>query len=144
MTGKKPRKNKKTPSKRTITMRRREAQSFTLRMAGENFQSIADIVGYADPSGAFRAFNRALDRLIIEEPNEMRLLELSRLDAVQIETYRQAEEGQLSAVDRLLKIQERRSKLMGLDTPVQVEVAGKDGGPVQVREVRIELSGDDV
>lgn len=143
MPRKKPSKRKKTPSKRTITMMRKESESFTLRMAGASYQQIADQVGYADPSGAYRAFNRALSRIIMEEPDEMRLLELSRLDRIQIEIYRNATQGQLGAVDRYLKIAERRAKLMGIDAAERVEHAGIGGGPIQVREVIIRGPADD-
>ena len=98
------------------------------------------------PSGqtiAYRAFNRALSRIIMEEPDEMRLLELSRLDRIQIEIYRNATQGQLGAVDRYLKIAERRAKLMGIDAAERVEHAGIGGGPIQVREVIIRGPADD-
>ena len=143
MTRKKTSKSKKTPSKRQMTMLRKETESFTLRMAGASYQQIADQVGYADPSGAYRAFNRALNRIIMEEPDEMRLLELSRLDRIQIEIYRNATQGQLGAVDRYLKIAERRAKLMGIDAAERIEHGGIGGGPIQVKEVVIREPSDD-
>ena len=143
MTRKKTSKSKKTPSKRQMTMLRKETESFTLRMAGASYQQIADQVGYADPSGAYRAFNRALNRIIMEEPDEMRLLELSRLDRIQIEIYRNATQGQLGAVDRYLKIAERRAKLMGIDAAERIEHGGIGGGPIQVKEVIIRGPSDD-
>ncbi len=135
-------KNKKTPSKKQIAMMERENVVFTLRMSGAGYQQIADATDYADASGAFRAFQRALDRLVMEAPEEARLLELVRLDRVQVETYRMAQQGQLGAVDRFLKIQERRAKYMGIDAPVEHEISGPGGGPIQITEVIIELEDD--
>ncbi len=118
---KKSGKTSKTPSKRQLTMWRKEAQTFTLRMAGAGYERIAQIVGYADASGAYRAFHRALARLIIDEPNEQRLLELSRLDAIQIPIFERAQRGDIEAIDTYLKIANRRAKLIGLDAPTKVE-----------------------
>ena len=42
----------------------------------------------------------------------------------------------LSAVDRLLKISERRSKLLGLDAPKRTELSGPEGGDIPITEVR--------
>lgn len=40
------------------------------------------------------------------------------------------------AIDRLLKIQERRSKLLGADAPVRAEVTHNTGVEIQVNEIR--------
>ncbi len=109
-------------SKKQIEMAIKENQTFTLRMAGANYADIADRVGYADASGAYRAFNRALNRLVLETPDEARLLELARLDAISINLFRSAQQGALGSVDRYLRVMERRSKLLGLDAPDRVEV----------------------
>ena len=42
----------------------------------------------------------------------------------------------LAAIDRLLKIQERRARLLGLDAPKKMELGGPDGGPIPITEVR--------
>lgn len=42
----------------------------------------------------------------------------------------------LAAIDRLLKIEERRAKLLGLDAPKKTELTGADGGPVEFSEIR--------
>lgn len=44
-------------------------------------------------------------------------------------------EGQQKAVDRVLKIMERRAKMLGLDAPAKTELTGKDGQPMQVHNV---------
>jgi hypothetical protein len=131
--------NSKEPLKltpRQVKIAEKEANVFSLRMAGASFQAIADRVGYSGPSGAYAAFQNALRRLVVENPDEARLMELVRLDAVQIETFRMAQQGQLSAVDRYLKISEARRKLTGLDAPQKIDVE-TPGGPIVVREIVI-------
>lgn len=38
-------------------------------------------------------------------------------------------------VDQMLKIQDRRSRLLGLDKPTRVELSGRDGAPIGVHQV---------
>lgn len=47
--------------------------------------------------------------------SELRKLELLRLDELQEVAWRFAMAGQLTGIDRVLKIMERRAKLLGLD-----------------------------
>lgn len=62
----------------------------------------------------------ALKKTLQEPARDVRLLELGRLDALYMEVFRQARSGVLGAVDRCLRIMERRAKLLGLDAPTQV------------------------
>ena len=69
---------------------------------------------------AHRAVKRALERLngeIGESVTDVRRMELERLDAMLGALWPKAERGNLTAVDRVLHIMERRAKLLGLDTP---------------------------
>lgn len=75
---------------------------------------------------------RALKDRIIREDNatdEMRQIELQRLDRVFLVAWRQALGGDLQAIDRVLKIQERRAKLYGLDINTH-RLTGVNGGPI--------------
>ncbi len=45
--------------------------------------------------------------------------------------HRAMVEGDLRAVDRLLRVAERRARLLGLDLD-RVEVSGPGGGPIEV------------
>jgi orotate phosphoribosyltransferase-like protein len=56
------------------------------------------------------------------ETAEYRNLELERLDRMMLAVWSDAIKGHLGAVDRVLKISERRARLMGLDAPVKQEV----------------------
>ena len=53
-------------------------------------------------------------------------MELARLDEVQIEANKRIEQGIESAVRDLLKIMERRSKLLGLDAPEKHRIVTDD------------------
>lgn len=62
-------------------------------------------------------------------------LEVRRLDRVLNGIWDKAIAGDLSAVDRVIKVMERRAKLLGLDKPERQEVSGLNGGPIETLEI---------
>ncbi len=104
-------------SARKLTALERERESLALRMAGYTYEQIGDKLGITR-QGAYAAVVRALKKLrekVLEDAEQLRSLELRRLDSLFLSMYQQAEEGDQGAVDRCLRIMERRSRLMGLD-----------------------------
>lgn len=105
-----------------IDARKREAKVFEMRIQGFTFEQIASEVGYQGASGAWQAYKRVKETHIFESVEEARQLELMRLDELMYALWERALEGDLSAVACLLKIMDRRAKLLGLDKPEKVEV----------------------
>ena len=62
----------------------------------------------------------------------MRDLEAARLDAMLLPLWRRVQQGDERAVDRALKIMERRARLLGLDAPSKSEQSGSDGEPLKI------------
>ena len=62
------------------------------------------------------------DATVQEAADELRQLECSRLDALQQAWWHRALSGQVKATQLLIKIMERRAKLLGLDAPARVNV----------------------
>ena len=60
----------------------------------------------------------------LEEASKVRDLELQRLDALYLVAYAEVEDGNIPAIDRCLRIMERRAKLLGLDAAEKVEHSG--------------------
>ena len=119
-----PRRGERKTSPRRITAKEKQAQALQMRKAGLTYQVIADKLKYKDPSGAEKAVQAAL-RAIIQEPAEEYLqLELARLEAMLMALWPKVGAGNVHAVDRVLKIMERRAKYLGLDAPVKVDVEG--------------------
>lgn len=100
------------PSAETIA---RETHVLELRRAGLTFDRIAEETGISDRSTAHKIYKRALARTLQEPAAEIRQLEADRLDRLQVQVWTKALRGDLPAVDRVLRIMERRSKLLGLD-----------------------------
>lgn len=67
-----------------------------------------------------------------ENVADLRAIEAHRLDRLFLVVWRQALQGDLGAVDRALRIQERRARLLGLDEATILRHTGADGGAVKI------------
>lgn len=94
---------------------------------GATYQEAAEHAGYANRSGAYKAFWKAMDHREAEAVEQHRALELARLDALQVGLWDRAVGGDVKAVNAVLRIIERRSRLLGLDKP---DVAHSGSGTV--------------
>lgn len=93
-----------------------DLEAFRLRSQGLSYREIGFRLGI-DTSTAYRRCQRALAAVPAEDVQEHRALELDRLDALQYAIWEKAVNGNLNAIDRVLAIMTRRSKLLGLDAP---------------------------
>jgi DNA-binding transcriptional MerR regulator len=105
----------------------KQAQALTLRKAGVSVQTIAETLGWNSHQAASKAIRAALQRTVQEPADELRQLELARLDDMLQAIAPHVKAGNLTAIDRALKIQERRAKLVGLDTPAKLDLSNTDG-----------------
>jgi hypothetical protein len=119
----------------------RQSAALELRRAGQDYREIGRRLDVSK-SQAHRYIRDAL-RECVEQINgsadQLRAEELSRLDGMLGGLWADAKKGDPAAVDRVLKIGERRAKLLGLDAPARVEQTGKDGGPILTRNDGIDL-----
>lgn len=108
-----------------IGIAERRAMALELRKAGGSYRQIAETLlgeegipkGYS-PQLAHKDVTDELIRLreqSAETAVQVLDLELARLDAMTAAIWPQAEKGDQFAIDRVLKIQDRRAKYLGLD-----------------------------
>lgn len=109
-----------------IARAERDAKAVELRRAGMTWDAIARTLGYSDSGHAHGAFRRYMANYPREAVEDLRQLELDRLDAMQHAIWPRVldatDSNQHWAMDRALKIQDQRSRLMGLNKPVRQEV----------------------
>lgn len=120
----------------------RRLNALRLRKAGASYSQIAEALGYSKTQ-AYRDIQRALKNIGKEEQEgalELRLLESQRLDELLMPMMRQAKGGSQGAVDRVLRIMERRAKLWGIDAPERAEIRMPDGVAVRAK---VEIENDD-
>jgi hypothetical protein len=116
-----------------VVARERDRQAAALRVAGLTYGQIADRLGYANPSGAFKAAERAFTEMADDPTDRIRQLELARLDDMLVGLWVAARGGNVNAIDRVLRIMERRARLLGLDAS-----DGDTGTPTKKGESELE------
>jgi len=125
-------------SPRRIEAAERQRQAVEMRKAGATFPMIAEKLGYASTGGAYKAVMTALKKTMQEPSDAVRNLELERLDALLLALWKQARDGNQGAVDRVLRIMERRAKLLGLDAPTKADITS-GGAPLPIAIVKMDL-----
>jgi hypothetical protein len=129
---------------RSLDTARKDALAAELRARGMPLWEIAGKLGYSNESGASKAIARALAAVPAEGVAELRALECERLDQLTRQLFTLldtkypllipgrelvdqngapvADPGPiLAVVDRLMRISQRRARLLGLDAPVKRE-----------------------
>lgn len=104
----------------------RQAAALRLRGRGLSYDAIAKELGYAHHSGAREAVMTGLQAITREPAEALLALETDRLDQLLGRWLPVAlDPGQdaVRATELVLKIQERRARLMGLDAPGRQAVA---------------------
>ena len=127
-------------------------RALELRGEGKSYRKIADALGI-DVHRAHDLVTEGLDQLIVqsaETAEQVRVLELGRLDdlldrlVIKLSLQRKAmatadgksvnvPDPEERTVDAILRVMERRAKLLGLDAPQ--EIVGAGGGPLQISNV---------
>lgn len=102
---------------KAITALDRERQALELRKAGLGLEQIATQLGYHQPAGAYKAIKRALARSVQEPAEELRELELARLDKMLSSHWPAVLKGHVRSTEVAIRIMERRAALIGLDAP---------------------------
>jgi hypothetical protein len=120
-----PRKKPSTQSaiqNRDVNATERARRALKLRSQMLTYDEIAAQCGYSTRDAARKAILRELDRVVVKDVEELRKTELHMLNMMHSEIWKMFidvnNKGRLFAADRILAISERRSKLMGLDIPV--------------------------
>jgi len=107
----------------------KEKKVLELRRGGLTFDLIAQRLGYASASGAHKAYMSACKRIVYEDVVEVRKSEMDRLDIAQAaiwgdltDTVNVDAGTRARLVLALIKIMERRARLLGLDMPTKAQV----------------------
>lgn len=103
------------------------AEAVRLRAEGHNYDEIARLTGFASKSGAYHAVARSLKRTLQEPCDELRKLELERLDGLLRQLFKTFNAGDMRLSDNILRVLDRRWKLTGLDVPQRGEPFGSEG-----------------
>ena len=103
-----------------------QVQCYEHRLAGKSVRTIAKLVGLP-PSTVHNRIQAEIGERVIPLAEEVRKMELDRYDTW-LETLMDklaAGEDPLKVIPVAVKVSERRARLLGLDAPVAVDVAGE-------------------
>lgn len=128
-----------------IKSREIRAKAFELRKMGLSLEAVGQQLGVSRQR-AHKLISQSLaelDALNTQTLNELREMDLARLDDALLQMMVQVKCGNQGAVDRMIRILERRAKLMGLDAPARTEMSGPNGEPLsfvdRTEEIRLKI-----
>ena len=116
---------------KTIALTERQQTALSLRKSGATYRAIASHISLLPGNEKYSeglahadvtACLKALVSQTSLDTEEYRSLELERLDTAQLAIAKKVQAGDLQAIDRWLRISERRSALLGLDAPVRLKI----------------------
>jgi hypothetical protein len=109
-----PRKRAQKATPVVIERLERTAQAIELRKSGATFAMIGDRFGVSAPS-ASEIVMKGLKATLAEPAAELRALAVQHLDHMLNEIWTAATNGNLQAQAGVLRLEERRAKLLGLE-----------------------------
>jgi hypothetical protein len=110
--------NSKVPDPELVD---KETKVLELRRAGLTWQRISEETGYADATGAYAAYKRVIKRTQQQPADELREQEVDRIDRLQLALWPNAMKGSERAILTIVRLMERRAKLLGLDAPTRIQ-----------------------
>ncbi len=114
-----------------------KSQVFDLRIAGASYRQIAStMTKNGHKISAATAYHYVKEMLAAtkeqneEKIDEVRRIEIDRLDQMLMALWPKREQPRVA--DTMLRLNERRSRLLGLDAPTKIGLGDGDGGPVPI------------
>lgn len=103
------------------TVKEHQRRALELRLTGMSHRAIAEALGVSDHTTIGKRVNTALKEITREPAEAVRDMELERLDRMLVAIWDKVAGGDVAALDRALKIQDRRARYLGLDAPTKTQ-----------------------
>lgn len=121
----------------------RDLECVQMRLKSYDWDTIVEKLGYASRGHAHDRFIAMIKEYPREDVETMRDQEIDRLDVVANELMKEIEAGNnvVRAAEVLIKLMERRARLLGLDKPErkEINVVTEDAVDKAIREAREEM-----
>lgn len=125
-----------------IEREERDRKCVEMRVAGHDWSTICETLGYSSPGHARDRYTLYLERLPPREGiEEQRELEMARLDRLATALEPKIANNDVRAVEVAIKLLERRARLAGYDMPAkqQITVVNDELAREMVQEWRAEI-----
>ena len=93
----------------------RRVRAVELRTAGHTYDQIATELGYANRGTVYRVVANALETQTVESVENLRSLEVERLDLLQVAVWQKAMEGDVQSAIAVMRCIMARCRLLGLE-----------------------------
>lgn len=113
------------PSK--VDRNRRVRDALELRKAGVPYQAIAERLGWKSSASAYKAVKKALEDQINEPAEELRQMEIERLNHLLMLIWAKIQQGDMRSIEQALRVMERISTLRGMDQAQKMSDAQAGG-----------------
>jgi hypothetical protein len=107
---------------KAIETRLRHIKAMELRKKGMSYEAIKDELGYKDRGSVQQAVERMLHQMAAEPTRAVRQLTIARYDSIIVAIWQRVIDGDLAAIDRLLKVEEARARVIGFNAPVDINI----------------------
>jgi hypothetical protein len=131
-------------SQRRVKAAKRRTEALELRLAGYTYAQIGERLG-CSLQRAHRIVTQEFERLTKERTDAAQALvsqELERLERLHRAHWDKALAGDMEATDRIIKLMNRRAKLLGLDVPTTLGVNVNKVPPVMLNVVEEVVSNE--
>jgi DNA-binding CsgD family transcriptional regulator len=139
------RRKSKARARRIQTVQNQE-KAVELRKRGLTYRAIAQQLGMSAPA-VHKAVLKAMRAVRVKQDQDaeiVKTMELENLDRLQLAAWPGAMEGNHLLIDKILKVMERRAKLMGLDAPTKVAATDRQGEDLTTPKRIRDMSGDEI
>lgn len=128
-------------SQRRITAVEKRKKALQLRKGGASYDAIARQVGYTNRGSAHRAVMQELRDLPKDAAVETLQLEVERLDQMLLAYWPAVMKGHVRSGEIVVRLMERRAKLLGLDAPTlsKVEVVTESVVDAAIAELEAQI-----
>lgn len=120
------------PHSTRILLQQKRRQALEARKAGATYQQIADNLGYTHASAARKAVLKAFGDVIQEPVNELRSLQVERLNHMLLRIWQRVDAGDLDSMAMALRIIDKIDALIGTEAAQQLEVKQQTTGVLVV------------
>jgi hypothetical protein len=150
------------PGRDRIAATARQAEAVRLRANGQTFDEIGQALGITKQA-AFKLVTRALEATLREPASQVRVIDLERLDQLQVEALAvlrrthyvvqggkivRGDDGEplvddaptLQAIATIVRLMERRARLLGLDAAQKHEVLTLDTIDAEIRRLEDQVA----
>lgn len=130
-----------TSKEKSAEVAERRRRCAAMRRQGHRWETIAKALGYKTAGAACQDHRRALDATMADLKQEVsawRAQELDRIDELQEAIWESAKAGDEKLLNVVVKLLDRRARMLGLDAPREATVAlhgSPDGPPIAITDV---------